>query len=112
VCPRHAVIYGTRTALLAEAHRRLAEHPERYQPRVYGEREAGGTQVLYLSHVPFERIGLPDYGPAAVPAAQRTLQHGIYQRFVAPVALYGVLAAVMVRNRRSSQPAEGREAQP
>jgi Fe-S-cluster-containing dehydrogenase component len=103
VCPRKAVIFGTRADLLKEAHGRLAAHPDRYVARVYGEFEAGGTQVLYLSHVPFEKIGLPDYGPAAVPNRQRTLQHGIYQGFVAPLALYGLLAAVLTRNRRTDQ---------
>ena len=38
VCPREAVIYGRREELLAEAHRRLADHPGRYHDdRVYGE---------------------------------------------------------------------------
>jgi Fe-S-cluster-containing dehydrogenase component len=99
VCPRAAVIYGKRADLLEEAHRRLAASPGRYVPRVYGETEAGGTQVLYLSHVPFDKIGLPDYGPESVPDTQRTIQHGIYQGFVAPLALYGALAAVLYRNR-------------
>ena len=100
-CPREAVIYGTRVALLAEAKRRVAEFPDRYIPHVYGETEGGGTQCLYLSHVPFEQLGLPalDETPTADPV--RTIQHGIYRGFVAPLALYGALAVVMVRNRRA-----------
>ncbi|MGE0040543.1 MAG: hydrogenase 2 operon protein HybA [Vicinamibacterales bacterium] len=109
VCPREAVIFGKREDLLREAHRRLEEFPDRYIPRVYGETEAGGTQVLYLSHVPFDKIGLPDYGPESVPSTQRTLQHTLYQGFAAPVALYGVLAAVMMRNRKSGEAAEAGE---
>ena len=63
VCPREAVIYGTRDELLAEAKRRIAEKPGKYfEDRVYGEIEGGGTQVLYLSHVPFEKLGLPELG--------------------------------------------------
>jgi Fe-S-cluster-containing dehydrogenase component len=104
VCPREAVIYGKRSDLLKEAHRRLEAYPRRYVPHVYGETEAGGTQVLYLSHVPFEKIGLPGYGPATVPDTQRTIQHGIYQGFVAPLALYGVLAAVLMKNRKKDTP--------
>jgi Fe-S-cluster-containing dehydrogenase component len=103
VCPREAVIFGTRADLLAEAHRRLAADPGRYVPHVYGETEAGGTQCLYLSHVPFDKIGLAAYGADSVPETQRTLQHGIYQGFVAPLALYGALAAVIMRNRRRPQ---------
>jgi Fe-S-cluster-containing dehydrogenase component len=111
VCPREAVIFGTRADLLQEAHRRLTENPGRYVPRVYGETEAGGTQVLYLSHVDFEKIGLPDYGPVPVPATQRSLQHTIYQGFIAPLALYGVLAGVLIRNRRRNETADAGEEQ-
>ena len=35
-----------------------ARHPERYVDHVYGLEEAGGTSVLMLSGVPFERLGL------------------------------------------------------
>ena len=44
----------------------IAANPDRYRgyreadpPRVFGEYDAGGTQVLYLSHVPLEKLGLP-----------------------------------------------------
>jgi Fe-S-cluster-containing dehydrogenase component len=102
VCPREAVIYGKRTELLEEAHRRLQASPDRYIPKVYGESDAGGTQVLYLSHVPFDKIGLPDYGERPVPETVKTIQHTVYQGFIAPVALYGTLAAVMLRNRKKA----------
>jgi len=102
VCPRGAVIYGTREELLAEAKRRLSENPDAYVPKVYGETEAGGTQVLYLSHVPFEKLGLPDYGPEGVPTTAYTIQEGLYQGFVAPVVLYVGLGAVLLRNRKKA----------
>jgi Fe-S-cluster-containing dehydrogenase component len=108
VCPREAVVYGTREELLAEAKRRIAAHPGRYfEDRVYGEKEGGGTQVLYLSHVPFEKLGLPSLAERGVPHVAYTVQEGIYRGFVAPVALYGALAAVMLRNRRGSPAAGG-----
>jgi Fe-S-cluster-containing dehydrogenase component len=101
VCPRQAVIAGTRDELLAEAHRRIAAHPGKYyQDRVYGETEGGGTQVLYLSHLPFEQIGLPALSDQGVPHVAYSVQETLYKGFVAPVALYGVLAAVIWRNRR------------
>jgi len=100
VCPRQAVIQGNYTDLLAEAHRRIAENPTRYVNKVYGEHDLGGTQVLYLSHVPFEKLGFRFDGEDAVPALQQTIQHGLYQGFVAPAALYAVLGFVMWRNRR------------
>jgi len=97
------VIYGTREELLAEAKRRLAEHPDKYVPKIYGENDGGGTQVLYISHVPFENLGLPDLGDEAVPALNRRIQHGIYKGMIAPAALYAVLGGVMLRNRRSNK---------
>ena len=103
VCPREAVIYGRRDELLAEAKRRIAAAPGKYfQDRVYGESDGGGTQVLYLSHVPFSAIGLPDLGPEGVPRTAYAVQEGIYYKipFVAPIGLFAALAAVIYRNRR------------
>jgi Fe-S-cluster-containing dehydrogenase component len=99
VCPREAVIFGKRSDLLIEAKRRMAAEPDRYVPKVYGETDGGGTQVLYLSHVPFEALGLPALGETPAPALARSIQHGVYRGFIAPVALYGVLGLVMWRNR-------------
>jgi formate dehydrogenase iron-sulfur subunit len=56
-CPAEATVFGTREELLAEAHRRIAENPGTYFDHVYGETEAGGTSVLFLSPVPFEELG-------------------------------------------------------
>jgi Fe-S-cluster-containing dehydrogenase component len=101
VCPRQAVIYGKREELLAEAKRRIAEHPGKYfEDRVYGESDGGGTQVLYLSHVPFVKLGLPTLGEEGVPHVAYAIQEGVYKGFIAPVALYAALGAVMVRNRK------------
>lgn len=105
-CPRGAVIFGDYRELLAIAHRRLEAHPERYYPKVYGEKEFGGTQVLYLSHVPFEELGFDEDGTESVPMLQRTIQHGVYRGFVAPVVLYVLMGAVIFRNRRASKRTE------
>ncbi len=100
VCPRQAVIFGKREDLLREAKRRLAAEPDRYVQKVFGETDGGGTQVLYISQVPFEELGLPALADRPAPELARSIQHGVYRGFVAPLALYGVLAAVMLRNRR------------
>jgi formate dehydrogenase iron-sulfur subunit len=55
-CPAEATVAGTRDDLLAEAHRRIAEDGG-YFPHVYGESEAGGTSVLFVSPVSFESLG-------------------------------------------------------
>lgn len=109
VCPRGAVIYGTRDELIAIAKQRVAENPGRYvEDRVYGIEDAGGTQVLYLAHVPFGALGLPEVGPESTPNLANTVQQGIYTGFIAPVVLYGALAAVMLRNRGRDKGGEGR----
>ena len=102
VCPREAVIAGNYTDLLAEAKRRLAANPDRYEPKVFGETDGGGTQVLYLSAagVPFDKLGLPDLGPEPVPQLQQVIQHGIYQGAVIPVALLAVFAGAVWRSKR------------
>ena len=100
VCPRQAVIFGKREDLLREAKARLAANPGKYVQKVYGETDGGGTQCLYISHVPFEQIGLPVLGEQSTPTLQRTIQHSIYKGFAAPVALYGLLGLVLLRNRK------------
>ena len=102
VCPRAAVIYGPYEELKAEALRRIAENPDRYEDHVYGLDEVGGTQVLYLTAkgIPFSKLGLPELGTEPVPALPVGLQHTIYKGFVAPVAVYGVIAGLVWRSRR------------
>jgi formate dehydrogenase iron-sulfur subunit len=57
-CPTGATLFGERETLVREAKRRIAESPGTYVDHVYGLTEAGGTSVLMLSGVPFERLGL------------------------------------------------------
>ena len=109
VCPREAVIYGTRNDLLAEARQRQADHPGRYVEKIYGEHDGGGTQVLYLSHVPFDKLGLPELGAESHAMTNRTIQHSVYQGMIAPAALYAVLGGVMLRNRRKGNDDAGGE---
>lgn len=56
-CPSGALKFGPRDALLAEAHSRIASNPKHYIDHVYGEHEAGGTSMLYISDVPFAMLG-------------------------------------------------------
>ena len=50
-CPTQATIFGDRNKLIAEAHRRIKEHPGKYIDRVWGEHEFGGSSVLYISDI-------------------------------------------------------------
>ena len=56
-CPEEALLFGERDDLLAEAHNRIAQHPDRYVPHVWGEKEVGGTSVLYLADMSLGFLG-------------------------------------------------------
>jgi len=48
-CPEEATIYGDREELLKIAKQRIANEPEKYLGKIYGEKEVGGTNVLYIT---------------------------------------------------------------
>jgi formate dehydrogenase iron-sulfur subunit len=58
-CFVEATIFGTRDELLVVARQRMVDEPETYIDHIFGEHEAGGTSVLYISAVPFKQLGLP-----------------------------------------------------
>ncbi len=60
-CPMGAITYGKRRELLVLARNRIAKHPERYLPHVFGEHEFGGTSWLMLAGVPFNELGLASF---------------------------------------------------
>jgi formate dehydrogenase iron-sulfur subunit len=66
-CPNGALRFGKRQALLAQAHAEIASNQDKYIDHVYGEHEAGGTSMLYLSSFPFAELGFPGLGDQAVP---------------------------------------------
>ncbi len=104
VCPTGAVIFGARATLLAEAKQRIKKNPGRYyQDRVYGETDNGGTQALYLSRVPFEKIGLPELGPESVPSRTLRWQKRIYSYFALPAMLYVGLVGVIRKNLKGHE---------
>jgi Ni/Fe-hydrogenase subunit HybB-like protein/Fe-S-cluster-containing dehydrogenase component len=116
VCPTGATLFGSYKALSGEIERRKAMKPgepnafprrtvdsgdthERaaaeYTPEVYGEKMLGGTQVRYLSGVPFEKLGMPTKLPElSYAAVSETMQHRLYGGLVFPaVALAGLVGA-------------------
>jgi Fe-S-cluster-containing dehydrogenase component len=120
VCPTGATLYGKTSDLLAEAKRRMALKPGSltkfprgklggpdqswegavgtYQPSVYGEKEYGGTQVIKLSGVPFEKVGMPKLPPYSSAASSETIQHTLYGGLLMPIAVLGALTWVAKRN--------------
>jgi Fe-S-cluster-containing dehydrogenase component len=99
ICPNEALTFGRRQELLALAHAKIARFPERYVDHVYGEHEVGGTSWLYLAGVPFDIAGLPALPDEPTTALTERIQHGVFKSFVPPVALYGLLALLMLSTR-------------
>lgn len=65
-CPTGALIFGTRKAMLDIANTRLAGEGE-YVQHIYGEKEAGGTSMLYISNLDFTKLGFPEQSDVALP---------------------------------------------
>ena len=94
-CPKECLTYGKRSELLERAHEKIKQHPGTYIDHIYGEHEAGGTSWLYLSGVPFEKLGFLNVSPEAPPRLSEAIQHGVFKHFVPPVAWCGVLGLAM-----------------
>jgi formate dehydrogenase iron-sulfur subunit len=88
-CPADALKFGSRDEMLAEAHKRMAARPGKYVDHIYGEHEAGGTNVLYLSAVPFAKLGFPDVGTKSFPGFTRFALHAVPPAVMAVGALLG-----------------------
>ena len=57
-------------------------------------------EPAYLAGVDFEKLGLPALGHEPTGKLNRTVQHGIYQGFIAPTVLYAALGTVIFMNKR------------
>ncbi len=137
VCPTGASLFGWVEDLQAEAKRRLALKPGEmyefprgllggdrpsqtapvghYQPHIYGEKEAGGTQVRYLTGVPHEKLGLPKLPDHSFAAVSEGMQHTLYKGLIAPVVLLGglvVLARRGAQSHRDEDPSRNDEDSP
>lgn len=118
-CPNGASIFGPVQELRREAYRRLQLPPgtmtafplrrfdsgefvhrrvAKYQPKVYGEIDGGGTQVLILAGVPYDKLGLPTLPPESVAAHSETLMHTIYKGMIGPYVLLGALFYLVYKN--------------
>ncbi|MBI5067309.1 MAG: hydrogenase 2 operon protein HybA [Deltaproteobacteria bacterium] len=105
VCPAGALQYGWRADLLVEARRRQAAEPGRYQERIFGEKEGGGTQVLYLAAagVSFADLGFPELPEGSYAHASETVSHAPYLNGLAPIGLYAAAAYLVRRNRKEQE---------
>jgi Fe-S-cluster-containing dehydrogenase component len=118
-CPNGASIFGEVQDLLKEARRRLtlkvgevAYYPMRrvdsmdlrerlvtpYQPKIFGERDGGGAQVLVLAGVPFQKLGFPVLGDESSASHSETLYHTLYKGMIMPYVVLGGLFYLIYKN--------------
>ncbi len=107
-CPMEAIVFGKRSELLELGHRRIEAEPDRYQDRIYGEKEVGGTSWLYLTGRPAEELDLPKLPETAPPRLSESIQHGIFNYGAIPLVFYGSLAGAMwMSNRKNRKASSG-----
>ncbi len=132
VCPTGATLYGKVGELMAEAKRRLALKPgeitsfprgnlslgdqpswegaaAEYVQHIYGESEVGGTQMLKLAAVPFEKLGLKPLPDRSFSSESETLQHTLYGGLVLPLVALGAMTWFAKRNVADHDADEGAE---
>jgi len=77
-CPAEAIIFGKRKDLIEEAKQRIYTNPDEYVHHIYGEHEVGGTGYIYLSAVPFDKIGFrTDLGTTPYPEYTQDFLYGV-----------------------------------
>jgi Fe-S-cluster-containing dehydrogenase component len=118
-CPNGASIFGYVQDLRKEAKRRLAlragemtafplhrvdsgevhyQPAALYQPKIYGEKDGGGTQVLMLAGVPYGKLGLPHLPDQSNASASETLMHSLYKGMIGPYVVLGGLFYLVFKN--------------
>jgi len=95
ICPVEALTFGKRSTLLEVGRKRIKENPAKYIDHVYGEKEAGGTSWMYISSVPFDKLGLPSLPDHPMPALTETIQHSLFSYLWSPILLFGLLGGMM-----------------
>lgn len=60
-CPTGATTFGERDELIKEAKARIKDNPDLYIDHIYGEEEAGGTSILFLSPKSFDLLGFKQF---------------------------------------------------
>jgi hypothetical protein len=74
----------------------------KYIDHVYGEKENGGTQVLRMASIPFDKLGLsrvPDHPASATSEGVQS----IYSYLIAPLAVLGGLTWLAKRNMKDDE---------
>jgi len=103
-CPVEAITFGKRSELLKLARDRIRNKPEKYIDHIYGEHEAGGTDWLYISSVPFEELGFPhDLETTPYPELTREFLSGVPLVLMVCPALLGGLYLLSKRREQMAK---------
>ncbi len=78
----------------------MRENPGKYVEHIYGEHEAGGTNTLYLSAVPFETLGFPTVQTQPFPHYSEIALGSVPPAVVGVGVLLG--GAYMISQRRAA----------
>lgn len=100
-----ALIFGTRRELLAEARKRIVENPTSYIDHIYGEKEAGGTGVLFLSPAPYNEVGFKTgIQSTSYPELSKGFLYSVPSVFVLlPVLLLGIHEATKINRPKENE---------
>jgi formate dehydrogenase iron-sulfur subunit len=102
ICPVEALTFGRRKELIKVARQRIRKNPGRYIDHIYGENEVGGTSWMYLSGVPFEKIGFNALPQTPMPRLAESIQHALFNHLWSPIVLFGMLGGVMWASKDKS----------
>jgi Fe-S-cluster-containing dehydrogenase component len=123
-CPTGASLFGPVADLVKEAERRqnmtagkYYEFPvseisstkiqvhkaQKYIPHIYGKNDGGGTQVLMLAGVPFNKLGLPMLPDRSYTAIAENIQHTLYKGMILPIVAFGGLIFLVKRTEKKKK---------
>ncbi len=102
-CPKDVMYFDDYEKVVAEAKRRINKEPGKYVNHIYGLEEAGGTSWLYISDVPFEKLGFNEK-VLKQPYPAITWKHDLSTVLLEEAGLLAILAGIAYfRNRTKSK---------
>jgi len=103
-CQTGALQFGDRDEILEKAHNSGA-------PYIYGEKEAGGTSMIFVSDVPFEKLGFPSVPQEPISTYKSDLLKSISEVGIAAfiISLVGYFGVKMLARRKAQVKASKKE---
>jgi Fe-S-cluster-containing dehydrogenase component len=112
VCPTGALQFGLRNELIETAKERLYAPGSTYVRHIFGEHEVGGTSWMYITDIPFDKLGMPtELGTYAYSSlTQASLAAVPFVLTLWPPLLMGIYSFSRRRNQESRPQAAGQGA--